>query len=48
MSDAELLFAGSGVNVTCDGHPYLGLLLVLLHAYTEDSVSRKVQLWSDK
>jgi len=29
MPDAELLFAGSGVDVTCDT-PIWGLLLVLL------------------
>jgi len=47
MSDAELLFAGSGVDVTCDGRPYLGAAIDTT-AYIEDSVSRKAQVWSDE
>ena len=44
MSDAELLFASSRINVTCDGCPYLGAAIGTT-AYIEDSVSRKVQVW---
>jgi len=46
-SDAEVLFAGSGVNVTCDGRPYLGAAIGTT-AYIEDSVSKKVQVWSEE
>ena len=47
MSDAELLSAGSGVNVTCNGRPYLGAAIGTT-ACIEDSVSRKIQVWSDE
>ena len=42
---ASNTFAGSGVNVTLDGRPYLGVVIDS-QEYIEEYVSSKVQEWS--
>jgi len=43
MPDAKQLFADSGVNVICDGRPYLGTAIDTT-SYIQDSVSKKVHV----
>ena len=44
VSAAEEIFAGAGVNMTCEGRPYLGSPL-----RTEDYVNEnKVEVWSSE
>jgi len=47
MPDAKQLFADFRVNVTCDGCPYLGAAIGTT-SYAQDSVSKKVQVWSEE
>ena len=42
---ASNMFAGSGVNVTPDGRPYLGATIGS-HEYVEEYVNSKVKAWS--
>ena len=45
FDEASNTFAGSGVNVTLDGRPYLGALIGS-QEYVEEYVSSKVRAWS--
>ena len=47
LSAAKELFEGSGVNVTCDGRPYLGSPLGS-DEYANDFVKKKVEVWSNE
>ena len=45
FDEASNTFAGSGVNVTLDGRPYLGAVIGS-QEYVEEYVSSKVRAWS--
>ena len=45
FNEASNMFAGSGVNVTLDGRPYLGAVIGS-QEYVEEYVSSKVREWS--
>ena len=45
FDEASNMFAGSGVNVTLDGRPYLGTAIGS-NDYVEEYVNSKVRAWS--
>jgi len=47
FQDAVSFFSGSGIRITCDGHPYLGAAIGS-ESYTQSFVAAKVKCWSEE